>query len=132
MLRHPDTRLSARRAATLLWRALLRRCPNCGHGDLFLGYFRMRSACLECGLALDRGEPGYQVGTYMFNLIAAELVFAAVLVSVVLATWPTPPWAVLQYGGAVLMVLLPVLFYPFARVLFLAFDLFFRPAGAER
>jgi len=131
MLRHADTRISLRRALTLLARALTRRCPHCGPGGIFLGYFRMRQACLECGLRFDRGEPGYQVGTYMFNLVGAELVFAAVVVSVLLATWPDPPWTLLQYGGVALMVLLPVVFHPFARVLFLAFDLLFRPAEGE-
>lgn len=131
MLRHADTRISLRRALTLLARALTRRCPNCGHGGIFLGYFRMRQSCLECGLRFDRGEPGYQVGTYMFNLVGAELVFAGVFVSVLLATWPDPPWTLLQYGGVALMVLLPVVFHPFARVLFLAFDLLFRPAEGE-
>lgn len=108
-------------------RALGRRCPNCGHGDIFLSYFRLRTACLECGLVMDRGEPGYQVGTYMFNLIAAELVFGAIVITVLRATWPNPPWALLQYGGAALMILMPVVFHPLARTLFLAFDLVFRP-----
>lgn len=122
---------SAGRALSLLARALSRRCPNCGHGGIFLSYFRLRRQCLECGLLLDRGEPGYQVGAYMFNLIAAELVFATVLVAVVVGTWPDPPWALLQYGGVALMLLMPVLFYPFAKALFLAFDLLFRPAEGE-
>lgn len=126
----PDLRPG--RILRLALRALGRRCPNCGHGGVFLSYFRLRSACLECGLRLDRGEPGYQVGAYMFNLIAAELVFAAILVAVLVSTWPDPPWAALTWGGAALMVLLPVAFYPFAKTLFLAFDLVFRPPGAER
>lgn len=126
----PDFR--PRRLLLLATRALGRRCPNCGHGGIFLSYFRLRSTCLECGLRLDRGEPGYQVGTYLFNLIAAELLFAAILVGVLTLTWPDPPWRLLQYGGALLMVAMPVAFYPFAKTLFLAFDLVFRPAGAER
>ena len=128
----PTPDLRPGRILRLALRALGRRCPNCGHGGVFLSYFRLRSACLECGLRLDRGEPGYQVGAYMFNLIAAELVFAAILVAVLVSTWPDPPWAALTWGGAALMVLLPVAFYPFAKTLFLAFDLVFRPPGAER
>lgn len=63
----------------------------------------------------------------MFNLIAAELVFVAGMVGILVATWPEPPWELLTWGGAALMVLLPVAFYPFAKTLFLAFDLVFRP-----
>ena len=46
-------------------------------------------------------------------------------------TWPTPPWTALLIGGVVLMLAAPVAFFPFARTLFLAFDLIFRPAKAD-
>jgi hypothetical protein len=59
----------------------------------------------------------------MLNIIAAELIFAAVFVGTILVTWPDPPWKVLQYGGAVLMVLAPILLYPFTKTVFLAVDL---------
>ena len=112
-------------------RALARRCPNCGSAGLWLSWFRMRASCPRCGLHLERGEQGYIVGAYMFNIIAAELVFALIFVAIVLATWPEPPWRVLQYGGAALMILMPFLFYPFSKTLFLAFDLVFRPASGD-
>jgi uncharacterized protein (DUF983 family) len=112
-------------------RALLRRCPNCGSGGIWTSWLRMASDCPRCGLHLERGEQGYVVGAYMFNIIAAELIFAAIFLAVVLATWPSPPWTLLQYGGAVLAVLAPIVFYPFSKTLFLAFDLAFRPAGFE-
>ena len=48
-------------------------------------------------------------------------------VGVLLLTWPSPPWNLLLYGGVTLMVVLPLLFYPFSKTLFLAFDLIFRP-----
>jgi hypothetical protein len=37
----------------------------------------------------------------------------------------------LLYGGIALMIILPVLFYPFSKTLFLAFDLVFRPPMPE-
>ena len=122
---------SPRRIATLVGRALRRRCPSCGEGRAFDGWFRMRRRCPVCGLHLERGEHGYVVGAYMFNIIAAELVFVAIFIALVAAMWPDPPWTVLQYGGAAMMIGLPVLFYPFAKTLFLAFDLIFRPPGPE-
>jgi hypothetical protein len=67
----------------------------------------------------------------MFNIVAAELIFALVFLAVLLWTWPNPPWKLLQYGGIALMVLAPVLFYPFSKMLFLAFDLVFRPATPD-
>jgi hypothetical protein len=80
---------------------------------------------------MERGEQGYQVGSYMFAIIAAELVFAAIFLGVLLATWPDPPWNLLLYGGMLLMLVVPFLFFPFSKTLFLAFDLTFRPATPE-
>jgi uncharacterized protein (DUF983 family) len=120
-----------RRVGTLFWRALRLRCPNCGGGPIFDGWLRMRNRCPRCGLPLGRREQGYQVGSYMFAIIAAELVFAATLVGVLLLTWPDPPWDLLFYGGMVLMVVVPFLFFPFSKTLFLAFDLTFRPATSD-
>jgi uncharacterized protein (DUF983 family) len=111
-----------------LGRAVLLRCPNCGERGIFDSWFRQKDRCPRCDLVFNRGEQGYIVGAYMFNIVVAELAFAAIFVGVLLATWSAPPWALLTYGGAVLMILLPVLFYPFSRTLFLAFDLIFRPA----
>ena len=80
---------------------------------------------------MERGEQGYQVGSYMFNIVAAELVFAGSFLAVLLATWPSPPWGLLFYGGMALMVLVPFAFFPFSKTLFLAFDLTFRPPTLE-
>jgi uncharacterized protein (DUF983 family) len=90
----------------------------------------MRERCPVCGIRLARGEEGYQVGAYMFNMIAAELIFAAIFLVILVYTWPDPPWTPLLYGGIVLMIVLPALFYPLSKTLFLAFDLVFRPPTA--
>jgi uncharacterized protein (DUF983 family) len=117
-----------RRVAGLVWRAVRLRCPNCGGGPIFQSWLKMRTRCPVCGLELERGEEGYQVGSYMFNIVAAELLFLAAFLVVLRLTWPTPPWTLLEYGGVALMILAPFLFFPFSKTLFLAFDLLFRPA----
>src|SRR5262249_43864807 len=116
---------------TLFARALQRRCPNCGARGLFASWFRMRPNCPVCGIATERGEDGYVVGAYMFNIVAAELSFAGAAVAVVLMTWPNPPWNLLLYVGEALMIGLPFLFYPFSKTVFLALDLIFRPEAAD-
>lgn len=120
-----------KRAVILLWRALRLRCPNCGGGPIFESWLRMRERCPVCGLRLERGEAGYQVGAYMFNIVAAELVFAVIFLGALIATWPSAPWDLLLYGGVALMVIAPFLLYPFTKALFLAFDLIFRPPTPE-
>jgi uncharacterized protein (DUF983 family) len=114
---------------TLLWRAATRACPDCGGRGVFRNYWKYRERCPACGIHLERGEQGYIVGTYMFNLVSSELIFISAMVTWVLSTWPDVPWIAVQYVGVGMMVLLPVLFYPFAKGLFLAFHLFFLPQG---
>ncbi len=121
----------ARHTALLFWRAVRLRCPNCGHGGLWRNWFRMSEVCPHCRLRLERGEQGYIVGAQMFNIIAAELVFAAIFVGVLVAAWPNPSWSLLQYGSMALMVVLPIVGYPFSKTIFLAFDLLFRPPTRE-
>jgi hypothetical protein len=89
----------------------------------------MRERCPVCGIRLARGEEGYQVGAYMFNMVAAELIFAVIFLAILVYTWPEPPWNRLLYGGIALMIVLPALLYPFSKTIFLAFDLIFRPPG---
>jgi uncharacterized protein (DUF983 family) len=123
--------LDVRRALRLMGRALRLRCPNCGSAGLWQSYFRIRERCPGCGIRLERGESGYIVGAATFNIIVAELSFMAVFIGVLFATWPSPPWALLQWGGLAMMVVMPIAFYPFSKTTFLAFDLVFRPRGYE-
>ena len=62
-----------------------------------------------------------------FNLLMAEGFSTMVFVGTVIATWPSPPWDTLQYVGPLEALITPFLFWPFARSLFLAFDLCIRP-----
>ncbi len=116
-----------RRITTLFLRALRLRCPSCGGHPIILRWFMVSDNCPVCGIRLQRGEQGYWVGAYMFNLIAAELVWAGSMVAVVWWTWPDPPWTGLLVGGVILMVAAPVVFVPLSRLVFFAFDLVFRP-----
>lgn len=122
---------SWKRPFLLFWRAIRLRCPNCGGSPLFTRWLWMRDRCPVCRMRLARGEEGYEVGAYMFNIVAAELIFAAIFLGVLASTWPSPPWDMLLYGGAVLMLTVPILFYPFSKTIFLAFDLAFRPPMPE-
>jgi uncharacterized protein (DUF983 family) len=112
-------------------RALRRRCPHCGSDGLFTGWFKAGERCPACGVRLLRGDESWATGTYLFNLVVSELLLMALLATVVVSTWPDPPWAALQVGSLALMVAAPIVFYPFARLLFLAFDMMFRPVQPD-
>jgi uncharacterized protein (DUF983 family) len=110
---------------------MLLRCPNCGKGGLFYGFFNMRERCPNCGILLERGESDYFIGAYTLNLIVVEILLALAFLVVVMVTWPNPPWEALQYGGVVLSIAGAVLCYPFAKTTWLAIDLIFRPPHRE-
>ena len=82
-------------------------------------------------MRLDRGEPDYFLGAIVFNMAFAEGLFAAGLLAVLLWTWPNPRWDALYYGGIVGLIVAPILFYPYSKLLWLAFDLLFRPLRPE-
>lgn len=114
-----------------LFRALRLRCPLCRGGDLFVHWLRMRPVCPRCGLKTDRGEADAFIGGYTVNFVTAEVTAAALMLVTLLATWPDVPWRALMLGGVALMVLLPILFFPFSRTVWLAIDLSFRPPREE-
>ena len=116
------------RAARLLARAVLLRCPRCGRAGVLRSWFDLLERCPVCALRLERGEEGYYLGAVLFNVIAAELSFVVGLVAVILLTWPRTPWNLMFWGGIGLMILLPILFFPFSKTIWLAFDLIFRPS----
>ncbi len=128
---HSSSELDMGRALRMLGRAALLRCPNCGGRSIFRSFLHLRPDCPTCGLQLDRGEDDYFLGAYLVNLVAVELLFAAAMAIVVITTWPDPPWELIQYGGAALMVAGAVLCYPFAKVFWLAFDLMLRPPESD-
>ena len=114
------------RALLLFGRALTLRCPNCGSRALFGRRFKVHDTCPSCGLRVER-EGGNFTGAIAINLVVTETIWVLFLVSVLVSTWPTPPVAFLQWGSIALMIVVPILFYPFSKALWLALDLLFRP-----
>lgn len=116
-----------KRALLRFARALGRRCPNCGARPVTVGWIRLRPACPGCRLRLDRGEPDYFLGAIVFNMAFAEGLLAIGLFAVLLWTWPHPPWNAFYYVGIPGLIVAPILFYPYSKLVWLAFDLLFRP-----
>lgn len=121
-----------RRVALYLARALRIRCPVCGSRGIFASWFHMKSHCPRCNLALDRHESeDYFLGGMMFNIVLAELAFVTGLVIWLIASWPDPPWTLIEWVGIPFMVIAPMVFYPLSKTIWLAFDLTFRPPRLE-
>ena len=107
-------------------RAITLRCPHCGGRGLFRHWFAMKEACPTCGLSLTISN---SVGANLLNLVAAEFLLMIVLATVLVSSWPNPPWDLLQYGAPLLMLIAPLALYPVSKSLFVAFDLALHPSA---
>jgi uncharacterized protein (DUF983 family) len=127
----PIEELSLRRAIRLYTRGLSLRCPHCGNGGLLRSWLKFKPKCEGCGLRTDRGEEDFFLGGMMWNIVMAEgaLLVTAVLIGIF--TWPDVPWTSLQYGGILLMTIVPFLFYPISLTVWLASDILIRPVTDE-
>lgn len=112
---------------TMLLRGMRRRCPRCGAGRLFKGYFQMLPACPSCGHTFEpRAEEGFFLGALTINLAVTQgaiLLGLFVYIIVLAGGGDGIPVVPLLAVSSVLVIALPILFYPFARTIWAAFDL---------
>lgn len=112
----------------LVGRALRLRCPRCGAAGIWRSWFTMRHACPTCGQVLERGETSdFWVGAYLINLVVAELSAVVIAGVMWIVLGGRASFNLLWGASMALAILMPILFYPFSRDLWLALDLHFRP-----
>ena len=102
--------------------AFARRCPWCGGRGVFASWFEMKPACPACGYRFER-EEGYWVGAMVVIMGLVEIAFGALMLLGIALTYPDVPWTPLLAVGLALMVVVPVLGYPLAKLLWIAIDL---------
>jgi uncharacterized protein (DUF983 family) len=116
-------------ALLLLKRALRQRCPVCGRGKVFSGWFKTYERCPVCNFAYER-EPGYYSGAMAVNLVFSELLIAAIAIP--LAVIQSVPVVILIVLGVSLAILLPLLFYRPTKCLWMSLDHFLHPVNSEK
>jgi uncharacterized protein (DUF983 family) len=127
-----DWRLARpRQAARYIGRALTLHCPNCGGGPVLLGWFHLRVRCGNCGVRLERGEHDYFSGSILLSYSIGTLVFAIVLGIMIVASGPVVPWTAIEIVLVSMILLFPIVFFPFSKLLWLSADLIMRPVTAE-
>ena len=115
----------------LIGRAIRLRCPNCGNGAVLTGFATVNHHCASCGFRFTRSSDSYYSGAMLTNLAVAEGLFAVVFATVLIVSWPNVPWDTLTWSMPLGVALAPVLLLPFAKVVWLTFDVAFRPVTPE-
>jgi uncharacterized protein (DUF983 family) len=107
-----------------LARGLRRSCPTCGYRKIFSTYFKLRESCPRCAYNFSR-EEGYWVGAIIINTAVTESLFLLLFIVTIIATAPDIEWMVLLVIGVATNLIFPVIFYPFSKTIWMAFDLVF-------
>lgn len=114
----------APRFGEALRRALRKRCPRCSGPGIFATFFGLRERCPTCGFRFER-EQGYWTGAMIVNIAICELWFVVLFGLIVLPTFPEVPWRLLLGVGLLTNGLLPVVFYPWSKTIWMALELLF-------
>ena len=119
----PDARTGIVRAAG---RALLLGCPRCGAHRLLENWFKLKPACPVCALGLRHApEDDEWFGGYFVNLMASESLMIVVVLGYALWSWPDVKWQAVEVLSVVMVILSPVITYPFAKLLWVAVEFVF-------
>ena len=105
----------------MLRRALALRCPHCGVGAIFSGWFAMHETCPSCGFRFER-EQGYFVGAIYVNYAVTAVVCLGGAVALDVA-FGVPLWAQLAVACS-LAALVPVVFFRYSRSFWLGIEHF--------
>ena len=106
---------------TQVARGFTKRCARCGAGKLFRSYFTMVPDCPRCGLHFER-ESGYWAGALAINMILVGGVFAVAFVIALVLTVPDVPVGLLLAILVPIMVIGPIVTYPFSKTIWVAID----------
>jgi hypothetical protein len=86
----------------------------------------MREHCQKCGLRFER-ESGYWVGAVIINTTVIFATFLIVFGGMVLITYPDVPWGLVFGVTVVANMVIPIVFYPISKSLWLGMELSWHP-----
>jgi uncharacterized protein (DUF983 family) len=107
-------------------RGLTRRCPLCGSGTIFQGWFRQAERCPRCNYPTTRVSDQW-IGSLGINTIASFTLLVAVIGIGFTVTYPDPPVGTLLAVAVGVAALFPVIFFPISKSLWSAIDMAMRP-----
>ena len=111
---------------TMLGRAMRRHCPRCGAKGIFSSWFKMKERCPRCDLQFEGPpEEGFFLGTFTINLtLTLGVLLIAMFVYIgAMAVGDPPSLAAYVIVSSAACVIIPILFHPLARTIWVAFEL---------
>jgi len=81
----------------------------------------MMSDCPQCGMHFERSQ-GYWLGSMLVNSAVTMGAWLVTFVGLVVATWPDVPWTWVTLIGVTVTIVVPVVFHPIARTLWVAVE----------
>jgi uncharacterized protein (DUF983 family) len=104
-------------------RALRLRCPVCGNGRPFSGFFEMDNDCSVCSFHFER-EPGYFLGAmYVGHFMCATILLPTVVATILLK----PPIYIAAVPAFAQIAPLSPLIFRYSRGIWLAVDIVLSP-----
>ena len=109
-------------ATRALARGLTRRCPRCGQKKLFRRWLQLTPECPRCGFVFER-EEGAFLGSLALNYGVTGVLFIGTLIVWLTLTLPDVPVVPLTITCIAIAAVFPLVFFPFAKLLWTATDL---------
>jgi uncharacterized protein (DUF983 family) len=106
---------------TALFRGFRERCPRCGERDTFVSWFQPKRTCPRCELRFAKEEGGF-LGAMTLNYLVAIGLWLVVLIAGVVMTVPDVPVVPLMLLSAVVLIGVPLWFYPRSKMIWAAVE----------
>ncbi len=117
-------------APRVLLRGLRKRCPRCGDRNTFVGWFHLRKVCPRCDLRFQKEQGGF-LGAMTLNYVVAIGLWLVVFAIGVATTVPDVPVVPLMAVSAVVLVAVPLWFYPRSKMLWAAVEFLVQRADPD-
>lgn len=116
--------MSLRRICQILIAGIRLKCPRCGRGPVFFGFFKMHPECPRCHLRFER-EQGFFVGAIYLNYGATVAIAVPGFFILDYLTAITLFQQLLLWG--VFAIVFPLFFFRYSRSLWLSLVYMFIP-----
>ena len=98
-----------------------KRCPRCAARNVWTGWFTLKARCPRCDLRFE-AELGGFLGAMTLNYTLALAVWGVMLGVTLAFTVPDVPVGPLVAASVVVLVIVPLWFYPRSKMLWAAIE----------